>query len=128
MLKFASVRFSKGKGPVMDLVKQTQIIESIHQTLNDYVGKRLRVRANMGRAKIVENEGTLTQVHPQLFIMEIDRKRGRTSRQSFQYVDILTGTVELFCGDESIFEPFVFEEEQPEVAVTPLMDLFADED
>ena len=34
-----------------------------------------------------------SQVHPQLFIMEVDRKRGRTARQSYQYVDVLTGMV-----------------------------------
>ena len=68
----------------MDLAKQAQIVDSIHDTLHDFVGQRLKVRANMGRSKIVESEGTLMQVHPQLFIMEVDRKRGRTARQSYQ--------------------------------------------
>lgn len=63
----------------MDLAKQAQIVDSIHDTLHDFVGQRLKVRANMGRSKIVESEGTLMQVHPQLFIMEVDRKRGRTA-------------------------------------------------
>lgn len=93
----------------MDLAQQAKIVDSIHDTLSDFVGQRLRVRANMGRSKIVESEGTLTQVHPRLFIMEIDRKRGRTARQSYQYVDILTGTVELSQNGEPLFEPFVIE-------------------
>jgi uncharacterized protein Veg len=80
----------------MDLAKQAKIVDSIHDTLHDFVGQRLKVRANMGRSKIVESEGVLMQVHPQLFILEVDRKRGRTSRQSYQYVDVLTGTVELY--------------------------------
>ena len=79
----------------MDLAQQAKIVDSIHDTLHDFVGQRLKVRANMGRSKIVESEGVLTQVHPQLFIMEVDRKRGRTARQSYQYVDVLTGMVEL---------------------------------
>ena len=70
----------------MDLAKQAKIVDSIHDTLHDFVGQRLKVRANMGRSKIVESEGVLMQVHPQLFILEVDRKRGRTSRQSYQYV------------------------------------------
>lgn len=90
----------------MDLEKQSKIIDSIHDTLNDFVGQRLKVRANMGRSKIVESEGVLTQVHPQLFVMEVDRKRGRTARQSYQYVDVLTGTVELSQNGEPLFEPF----------------------
>lgn len=92
----------------MDLAKQAKLVDSIHDTLNDFVGQRLKVRANMGRSKIVENEGILMQVHPQLFIMEVDRKRGRTARQSYQYVDVLTGMVELSQNGEPLFdEPFI---------------------
>lgn len=87
----------------MDLAKQAQIIDSIHDTLSDFVGQKLHVRANMGRSKIVESEGVLTQVHPRLFVMEVKRKRGATARQSYQYVDVLTGMVELSRDGESIF-------------------------
>ena len=98
----------------MDLQQQAQIVGGIHDTLNDFIGKRIKVRANMGRSKIVESEGTLMQVHPQLFVMEVHGKRGRTSRQSFQYADVLTGTVELTHNGEPIFEPFVFDIDTPE--------------
>ena len=93
----------------MDLVKQSKIVDSIHDTLNDFLGQKIKVRANMGRSKIVENVGVLTQVHPQLFIMEVDRKRGRTARQSYQYVDVLTGMVELSQNGEPLFAPFIEE-------------------
>jgi uncharacterized protein Veg len=79
----------------MELAKQAMIVDRIHDTLETCTGKRLKVKANMGRSKIIECEGVLTQAHPQLFIMEVERKRGRITRQSYQYVDILTGTVEL---------------------------------
>lgn len=75
--------------------KQVELVNNIHATLADHVGKRLRVRANMGRSKIIEREGVLTQAHNSLFIVEVDEKRGRKARQSYQYVDVLTGTVEL---------------------------------
>ena len=103
----------------MDLAQQANLVESIHDKLNEYVGQRLRVRANMGRSKIIESEGVLTQVHPRLFIMEMDRKRGRTARQSYQYVDVLTGTVELSQDGEPLFEPFVIE---PENELPPLVE------
>ena len=95
----------------MDLAQQAKLVDFIHDTLKEYVGQKLRVRANMGRSKIIESTGTLTQVHPRLFVMEMDRKRGRTARQSYQYVDVLTGTVELSQNGELIFEPFVIEPE-----------------
>lgn len=77
------------------IVRQTTTVNSIHETLVGYTGKRLRVRANMGRSKIIEREGVLTQAHNSLFIVETIEKRGRKARQSYQYVDVLTGTVEL---------------------------------
>lgn len=104
----------------MDLAKQAKIVDSIHDTLNDFVGQRLKVRANMGRSKIVESEGVLMQVHPQLFIMEVDRKRGRTARQSYQYVDVLTGMVELSQNGEPLFDSFI--EETPQEPLVMLLD------
>lgn len=91
----------------MDLEKQAQIINTIHDTLSQFVGQKLRVRANMGRSKIIENEGILMQVHPQLFIMEVKRKRGASARQSYQYVDILTGMVELSQDGKPLFGAFI---------------------
>lgn len=96
----------------MELENQAKIIDTIHDTLNDFVGQKLRVRANMGRSKIIESEGTLMQVHPQLFIVEVPRKRGVSARQSYQYVDVLTGTVELSQNGEPLFEPFVIEPDE----------------
>ena len=75
--------------------KQVEYVNNIHKALVDHVGKRLHVRANMGRSKIIEREGVLMQAHNSLFIVEVDEKRGRKARQSYQYVDVLTGTVEL---------------------------------
>ena len=96
----------------MDLQKQALIIDSIHDTLNTLVGQRLSVRENMGRSKIVEGEGVLTQVHPRLFIMEIDRRRGRTARKSFQFADVLTGMVKLTQNGQPVFGAFVVEDEE----------------
>ncbi len=83
----------------MELEKQVHIVDDIRTELMSRIDARLKIRANMGRSKIVEAEGVLKQTHPSLFIVEVDRKRGRTARQSYQYVDILTGMVELFDAD-----------------------------
>ncbi len=93
----------------MDFARQVMVVDQIHDALAELVGERLHVRANMGRSKIMESEGVITQVHPQLFIMEVDRKRGRKVRQSYQYVDILTGMVEIFKEEESLFQPLIDE-------------------
>ena len=71
-------------------------VDEIRAELTALQGKRLRIRANMGRSRIIERTGTLLHVHPSLFVVEVEERRGRTARQSYQYVDVLTGTGELF--------------------------------
>lgn len=93
----------------MDLEKQAQIIDTIRTTLESYVGESLDVRANLGRSKIIECRGVLKQAHPQLFILEVTRKRGSKFRQSYQYVDVLTGMVELSQNGEQLFGSLVEE-------------------
>ena len=82
-------------------------VEDIHEKLTSMIGQRVKVRANMGRTRVVERMGTIKTVHPALFIVEVDERRGRKSRQSYQYVDVLTGTVELFDPEsgEHLFTP-----------------------
>ena len=84
-------------------------VDQIHEELSSLKGQRLRVRANMGRSRIVERTGTLVQAHPSLFVVEVEERRGRTARQSYQYVDVLTGTVELSQNGESLFQPLIDE-------------------
>ena len=82
-------------------------VEDIHEKLTSMIGQRVKVRANMGRTRVVERMGTIKTVHPAVFIVEVDERRGRKSRQSYQYVDVLTGTVELFDPEsgEHLFPP-----------------------
>ena len=86
-------------------------VDLIHEELTELQGQRIKVRANMGRSRIIERTGTLVQAHPSLFVVEVEERRGRTARQSYQYVDVLTGTVQLF--DTETGEPiFDFEVEE----------------
>ena len=82
-------------------------VEDIHEKLTSMIGQRVKVRANMGRTRVVERMGTIKTVHPAVFIVEVDERRGRKSRQSYQYVDVFTGTVELFDPEsgEHLFTP-----------------------
>lgn len=82
-------------------------VDDIHEKLTDMVGDRVKVKANMGRTRVVERMGTIRSVHPAVFTVEVDERRGRKSRQSYQYIDVLTGQVELFDPEsgEHIFTP-----------------------
>ena len=82
-------------------------VDEIKDKLAQMVGERVKVKANMGRTRVIERMGTVKTVHPAVFIVEVNERRGRTSRQSYQYVDVLTGMVELSQNGEPLFEPFV---------------------
>ena len=71
-------------------------VDKIRNELTELEGKRIKVKANMGRSRIVERVGTLVAVHPSLFVVEVEERRGRRARQSYQYVDVLTETVEIY--------------------------------
>ena len=39
-------------------------VEDIHEKLTSMIGQRVKVRANMGRTRVVERMGTIKTVHP----------------------------------------------------------------
>jgi uncharacterized protein Veg len=55
----------------------------------------MKVRANLGRCKIIERYGILEETHPNLFVLKVEEKRNRSRRVSYSYADLLTKTVEL---------------------------------
>lgn len=91
-------------------------VDEIRDELVSLRGERIRVRANLGRSRIVERVGTLIGAYPTLFVVEVEERRGRIARQSYQYVDVLTSAVELYdpqTGERILdfgFEPPEFDE------------------
>lgn len=79
----------------MEATSQLQVVGRIRSDLESLMGSRIRLRANMGRSKVLEREGVLEQTHPSLFVLKVEEKRQRTARVSYSYVDVLTGSVEL---------------------------------
>lgn len=79
----------------MALSPQTDVVDKIKTDLETLVGAKLKLRANMGRCKIIEREGVLEETHPNLFVINVHEKRGRKRRISYSYADVLTKTVEL---------------------------------
>lgn len=84
---------------------QPDVVDKIKTDLEALVGTKLKLRANMGRCKIIEREGVLEETHPNLFVINVHEKRGRRRRISYSYADVLTKTVEL--SDPSTEENFL---------------------
>lgn len=79
----------------MAISPQPDVVDKIKTDLEALVGSKLKLRANMGRCKIIEREGVLEETHPNLFVVNVHEKRGRRRRISYSYADVLTKTVEL---------------------------------
>ena len=44
-------------------------VDEIHEKLSALQGQKVKVKANMGRSRVVERTGVLVQVHPSLLLL-----------------------------------------------------------
>ena len=91
----------------MELSQQALIIDGLHEILKDYLGKSINLTVNLGRGKKAVFDAKLINLYSRLFVVEVEYKRGRTIRQSYQFVDILTGVIIIKYEDKPIFVSFV---------------------
>ena len=74
------------------------VLSEIRQALDGFVGRRVLVKANRGRRKVVEREGTLERTYANHFVILLDEDK-QYRRVSYSYADLLTDIVELsLCG------------------------------
>jgi uncharacterized protein Veg len=88
-------RIKKGKkGKNSGMIKTVQDISKIKQSIRDVHQKRVNVRFNRGRNKIVCYSGVLSGVYPEIFTVSPDDKNflGKTS---YSYAEILCGEVKI---------------------------------
>ena len=50
-------------------------VAEIQDALAGMVGDRVKVKANMGRTRVIERMGVIKGVHPAVFIIEVDERR-----------------------------------------------------
>lgn len=89
----------------MELLQVANAEDEIREVLEGLKGQTICLKANMGRSRIMECRGVVVQTHPSIFLIEIPEKRSRDSRASYNYIDVLMGTVSLYYPDsgEPIF-------------------------
>ncbi|NLK08559.1 MAG: Veg protein [Firmicutes bacterium] len=76
-------------------------LDTIKKDLEANVGRKIKLRANRGRRRMIEAEGVLEQTYPKLFVVKLD-KSNAVRRLSYTYADVLTETVEITIGDKQI--------------------------
>ncbi len=80
-------------------VNSPRALSDIKKDLESFVGSKIRLKANRGRNRIIEKEGVLESIYPNIFVVKIDERRVER-RVSYTYADVLTETVELFVYDK----------------------------
>ncbi len=80
------------------MISSPRAISEIKKDLESFVGSKIKLKANRGRNRIIEREGVLESIYPNIFVVKLnERKVDR--RVSYSYADVLTETVELFVYD-----------------------------
>ncbi len=74
-------------------------LSDIKRDLESFVGSKIRLKANRGRNRIVEREGVLESIYPNIFVIKLNERKIER-RVSYTYADVLTETVELFVYDK----------------------------
>lgn len=77
------------------------MLDRIRGDLENFVGQRIKVKANRGRKKVMEAEGILEGIYPKLFVVRLNERQSER-RVSYSYADLLTETVELSVEDTRI--------------------------
>lgn len=75
-------------------------IDDIKKDLESFVGSKIRLKANRGRNRIIEKEGVLESIYPNIFVVKLNERK-MERRVSYSYADVLTETVELFVYDNN---------------------------
>ncbi len=78
-------------------------LSDIKRDLESFVGSKIRLKANRGRNRIVEREGVLESIYPNIFVIKLNERKIER-RVSYTYADVLTETVELFVYDNQDLE------------------------
>lgn len=76
-------------------VSSPRPIAEIKKDLESFVGSSIRLKANRGRNRIVEKEGVLESIYPNIFVIRINERKIER-RVSYSYADVLTETVEVY--------------------------------
>ncbi len=85
---------------VVTLLKKNTLM-MIRKDIENCIGKRVILRADKGRRRIVTREGVIEAAYPNLFVVKVDNAFGSKRRVSHTYTDVFTGTVEVTVRSNS---------------------------
>ncbi|MDO5725613.1 MAG: Veg family protein [Tissierellia bacterium] len=80
-------------------------MDIIRKELESHIGKRVVLKADKGRKRIVTKQGIIESVFPSLFVIELTGKEHTGQKITYTYSDVLTETVKLTIYDDGVEMP-----------------------
>ena len=80
----------------MYMIKPQKNISDVKRMVKDCSLKRVAVKVNLGRNKIVSFSGVLSGIYPALFTVKPDDE-GFLGKTAYSYSDVLCGNVKIKC-------------------------------
>jgi len=71
------------------------VLRKIKESLDVFVGEKIRLKTNKGRKQVIEEEGILEETYPNIFVVKLDEKSHSARRVTYSYADVLTEMVEI---------------------------------
>ena len=70
-------------------------VEQVRIRLNDYVGKKVVIKCNLGRNKYEKYNATIKELYKNIFLVEVMEANLKNEIKSFSYSDIITKTIKI---------------------------------
>ncbi len=72
-------------------------LQRVRQSIKNQVGNKIKISANRGRHKFETAQGVITETYPNIFLVELEDKSGKTQSKtvSFSYQDVITKDVRM---------------------------------
>ena len=70
-------------------------IEQIRGNLNNYIGKDVVIKYNLGRNKYEKYKAKITNLYNNIFSVEIKESKIKNEIKTFSYSDIITKTIKI---------------------------------
>ncbi|MDO4605090.1 MAG: Veg family protein [Helcococcus sp.] len=76
-------------------MKRSEALASIRNEVEEIIGKKVQLKADKGRKRIVTRVGYIENAFPNLFTVRVNNDFDESLTLSYTYADVLTSTVEI---------------------------------
>lgn len=76
-------------------MKKSEALAAIRSEVEENIGKKVLLKADKGRKRIITREGFIENAFPSLFTVRVNNDFGDSRTVSYTYSDVLTSTVKI---------------------------------